>query len=467
MKSSLLKRSLIAGAVVATTVATFIPTISAASADVIAAGGSDTTENVMGSILGSLNSQSNPTYNVPVYSTNNFAVPGDSYCPDITFTRTIGSTPIPTPTAPGIASPNGSGAGRNALRDYVASTKRYSGGVEVTVAANGQTAYDAATPVTGCLDIARSSSFSSGSPASTTGQYYGFALDAVSWASPSTKAPTTLTVDQLKKIYNCTYTNWNQVGGTDGPIIRYYPQSSSGTRSFFQSNVIMGTNPTTFGGTEACPTLVVTDKNGDPLEENRGDKFPDADLEKIIIVYSVGQWSYQANNAANPSIDQRKSSGGVITQIKGINNSTFGKTGSGDNAANNASPLAWNSIDGRYQPNDLGWKNVDPDGPNGTSTYTGGYPVAEANDVKASGLAVTTVDFPGVRLVWNVLDTRSPSYSVARGLVGFNNIDGGSKSSLCSGGFKTTIAAFGFSPLPATANGTSNIAGSTCRRFLA
>ena len=116
MKSSLLKRSLIAGAVVATSVAAFIPTISAASATtVIAAGGSDTTENVMGSILSQLNTDSVPTYNIPVYSSNAFTVPADANCPSVTYSPQ-GATGL---TYPNQVAPNGSGAGRNLLRDFV------------------------------------------------------------------------------------------------------------------------------------------------------------------------------------------------------------------------------------------------------------------------------------------------------------------------------------------------------------
>jgi len=462
VKSSLLKRSLIAGAVVATSVATYIPMINAASADVIAAGGSDTTENVMGSILSQLNTDANPTYNIPVYSTSNFSVPGDSYCPDITFTRTIGSTPIPTPTAPAIAAPNGSGAGLNALRDYVASTKRYTGGSEVTVASNGQSAYDAATPVKGCVDIARSSGFTSGSPTATKGQYFAFALDAVSWASPSSLAPSTLTIDQLQKIYNCTYTDWSQVGGSAGPIQRYLPQSSSGTRKYFLSDVL-GNSTANTTDTVACPAIKVIDKDGNQFEENRGDRFPVADLEKAILPYSVGQWVYQANNSVNPSIDQRVSASGVTTMIKGINRSARGKSGNvaDDNIVNNSTAHVWNTIDGRYQLKDAGWQNVDPE------ADADGYPVTVSNTTKESGSSWDNVAYPGIRLVYNVLHTDSPSYNVARSLVGFNNITDGAKSTLCSGGFKTTISAYGFSPLTNTVNTGSNFAGSTCRRYLA
>ncbi len=451
MKSSLLKRSLIAGAVVATSVATYIPMISAASADVIAAGGSDTTENVMGSILSQLNTDANPTYNIPVYSASNFTVPADANCPSVTYypQSTTGLT------YPNQVAPNGSGAGRNLLRDYVASTRKFANGSEVTVAGQGQPAYDAATGVKGCLDIARSSSYGSASPAATKGQYFAFALDAVSWASPSTLAPSTLTLTQLSKIYDCTYTNWSQVGGTDGPIQRYLPQSGSGTRDYFVTDLLGLSKTFSFGTGDNCPAVKVLDKNGNGFEENRGDRIPDADLQKAILPFSAGQWSYQANNAANPSIDQRKSAGGVTTVIKGIDKHD------GDSQLWNSTPVAWNDIDGRYQLNDAGWATVD------TSTDAGGYPVIEGNTTQASGSAWNIVAYPGVRLVYNVLHTDSPSYSVARGLVGFNNVDSGVKSTLCSGGFKTTIAAYGFSPLTNTANGTSNIAGSTCRRYLA
>jgi len=463
VKSALLKRSLIAGAVAATSVASFIPMINTASADVITAAGSDTTENVMGSILSQLNTDANPTYNVPVYGTTNFSVPGDSYCPDNIFYRTIGDSPIPTPVAPGIASPNGSGAGRNALRDYVASTKRYTGGTEVL--SSNAVAYAAATPVKGCTDIARSSSFSSGSPAATKGQYFGFALDAVSWASPSSKAPAKLTLAQLQGIYNCTYTDWSQVGGSAGPIQRYLPPTTSGTRQFFQSDLLgLSTSYNSFTSVSgSCPTVTVYDKNNDPFEENRGDRIPDADLEKAILPYSAAQWVYQANNAANPSIDQRKSSGGTVTELKGIDRSPVGKgvANATDSVTNNTSHYAWNTIDGRYQLNDIGWSTVDP------TPDAAGYPVIVGNYPKEASKAYDTVDFPGVRIVFNVLHTDSPSYSIARGLVGFNNIEGGTKSRLCNGEFKSTIAAFGFSPLTSTSNSSSNVAGSTCRRYLA
>jgi phosphate transport system substrate-binding protein len=49
---------------------------------------------------------------------------------------------------------------------------------------------------------------------------------------------TELTTVQLEKIYNGTYTNWNQVGGTDATIITYGRQSTSGTYDFFRELVL-------------------------------------------------------------------------------------------------------------------------------------------------------------------------------------------------------------------------------------
>ena len=56
-----------------------------------------------------------------------------------------------------------------------------------------------------------------------TFQYYGFALDAVTWASPSLQAPATMTLQNLRDIYNCVITNWTQLpgGGRADPAVRY------------------------------------------------------------------------------------------------------------------------------------------------------------------------------------------------------------------------------------------------------
>lgn len=454
MKSTLLKRSLIAGAVVATSVATYIPMISAASADtVLTAAGSDTTENVMGNILSQTLPSGTTAYNIPVYSTTDVTVPGDAYCPTTTFTRTIGATPIPSPVAPGIAIPNGSGAGRDALKNYIANVKKYTAGVEV---ASSDAGYASAIGVKGCVDIARSSSYSSSSPG-TGGEFYAFALDAVTWATTSQLAPSTLTPADLLKIFNCTYTDWSEVGGSAGPIQRYLPPDTSGTKSFFQSDVLGTFDATTKGPSDNanCPAVKRIDKNGDPFEENRGDKIPSADFQKAIFPYSAGQWVYQANNAANPTIDQRQVPGsGFYARLGGINNATTGSK------LNNANDVAWNTVDSKWQLNDAGLSVVQ-------SGAVGGYPVVEGNTTKyTSGATYATVANRGIRYVYNVISTNSPSYDAAAAVVGFDNSSGGAKSPLCSGTYLTNIASYGFSPLPSSVNANFNIAGSTCRKFI-
>lgn len=47
-----------------------------------------------------------------------------------------------------------------------------------------------------------------------------------------------VTMDQLKKMYTGTYTNWNEVGGLDEPIVLLSRENSSGTYVFFQEHVL-------------------------------------------------------------------------------------------------------------------------------------------------------------------------------------------------------------------------------------
>ncbi|MCK9307773.1 MAG: phosphate ABC transporter substrate-binding protein [Methanoculleus sp.] len=47
-----------------------------------------------------------------------------------------------------------------------------------------------------------------------------------------------LTLDQVRGIYNGTYTTWSQVGGSDQPIVVVGRDSASGTREFFSEFVL-------------------------------------------------------------------------------------------------------------------------------------------------------------------------------------------------------------------------------------
>ena len=55
-----------------------------------------------------------------------------------------------------------------------------------------------------------------------------------------------LTLNQVRGIYNGTYTNWNQVGGQDQAIVVVGRDSASGTREYFSESVMMRDNFTKF-----------------------------------------------------------------------------------------------------------------------------------------------------------------------------------------------------------------------------
>lgn len=112
-----------------------------------------------------------------------------------------------------IARPNGSGAGKALL---------YGAGNNTDI------------------DFARSSSAQSTAETQAGLQSFPFALDtlvmAVSNNVPS-HAPTSLTEAQIVGIYKGDIKNWSEVGGTAGVIKPMIPQSGSGTRSFFTSQL--------------------------------------------------------------------------------------------------------------------------------------------------------------------------------------------------------------------------------------
>jgi ABC-type phosphate transport system substrate-binding protein len=103
----------------------------------------------------------------------------------------------------------------------------------------------------------------------------------------TTHAPATLSTAQLKAIFTCTSTKWNQVGGTSTATIKpFLPQSGSGTRAFFL---------TAIGVTDAQVGSCVTQG----VQENQG---TDARLKNIdaIAPYSVAKFIAQKFHSALP-----------------------------------------------------------------------------------------------------------------------------------------------------------------------
>jgi phosphate transport system substrate-binding protein len=370
--------------------------------DVIAFAGSDTTQDVVGGLVANYNAD--PNYNedpdipgvdkdsldnILSVETNPNVVAGDEHCGSLTYHTPAGAGEV--------LAPNGSSAGRDALKASV-------------LAGNG------------CVDVARSSAgprpVGTGAgqdPASF--EYYAFALDAVGYSTASTAAPAAgLTLAQLQGIYNCTFTNWNQVGGANQAIERYWPQAGSGTRAFFQSDVL-GFDPTLFSG-GSCPAVQLAQENQGVTIANNGDQ------QSGIQPFSGANWVAMARGTIVP--DQR--AGQVIGTLNG-KNIIFGSGAS--------SQLATPAVTG------------DP-----------AAPVQESN----VRLVNNPPAYPGVRFVFNVIDDTSASYTSAIRYVGFNNANSGSTSPLCSGGKASIVTNFGFGNLDKTV-GPHNLAGSACRLY--
>jgi phosphate transport system substrate-binding protein len=342
--------------------------------DELAVVGSDTTQDVMGSYTTVWNGlRTNASLrNIPAFGGGTQTVPGDS------VTSCGAQTYAVAPTAPGtgqIVAPNGSSAGLAALKASVAAGD-------------------------GCVDIARSSRGRDVTKDLATTEFYAFATDSVTWAAFPGKAPASknLTLAQLKGIYDCTFTNWNQVGGTNQAIQRYLPQAGSGTRSFF-TGTVLGFDPTAAGFVTVNPCPAVNQS----LPENNGSVFTAAAKPGAIIPHSVGQWIAQGNGTVSP--DNRN---GVFV----------GKIGGVAVTSGTAPSLA---------------------------------PTAAAFTVPNPTATPPVAGFIGARYVYNVIDTTSPQYLAARGAVGYTPFGGSAGvSKLCTpgaAGFGSTISSFGFRPL--------------------
>ena len=208
---------------------TFTPALN----DVIGVG-SDTSQNALFRLANAYNAQSP----APANRLATFAA--------------LGGGQIPLPSAP-VNRPNGSGAGKALL---------YGAGNNTDV------------------DFARSSSALNSNEVAANLQAFPFALDtlklAVSNQVPS-NAPTTITPAQMVQIYDGTVTDWSAIGGTAGTIKPMIPQSGSGTRSFFVSQLTAanGGNPVTLAASvsevqEHDPAPIQGDANAvAPFSEGR------------------------------------------------------------------------------------------------------------------------------------------------------------------------------------------------------
>ncbi len=484
MRRSLVRRAVGVGLALAVS-APLVLSATAAGADTITAGGSDTTQDVMDALaptLGIVNVKVPPNQLTPI------TVPGDAYCNTITYkgngTNTLGAIAGDGTVNP----PFGSGQGKTALTNSVAKSFP------------NNTFYPSGITFGGCIDIARSSSAVGSSPAQFEG--YAFALDAVGWGSPSLLAPPSMSLQQLRDIYACNVNDWSEVGGRPGPIVRVLPQSGSGTRDFFLVNVLGQTAayipPLSGTGGHTCSAHV--DAN---IEENNGQALltasTRADNQKYILPYSAGKWVYQANNSGNPTLEKR---GGVrpgglvnndaVTGVPGapaawamrwvgsqwrLNDATiidgrsvpsvtadaaFDTTLTGPAGSFTAADIG-RTVAGAYVNDGTVITAVNGDG--SVATITPGtkattafspYPSTQTLTVGWSVISEfnphvdtpSNIKYPGVRYVYNILHSDSPSYTQARDAIGFADAPGGTVSLLCNGSSAGTINSNGFLALP-------------------
>ena len=165
--------------------------------------------------------------------------------------------------------PNGSGAGRQALR----ASEGESGGV-----------FQGAN-VLGCVDFARSSAYGGTSP-STTGNYtyITMGVDAMTYTiNQNSDLPETMTNVQLQRIFKCLT---NNINGT--PVKPLLIQSGSGSRSFWLTKMSMTETEIANGDYPCLESLNNT------IQEHDGRVL--AGHNDYVLPFSVGQFIAQGNN---------------------------------------------------------------------------------------------------------------------------------------------------------------------------
>jgi ABC-type phosphate transport system substrate-binding protein len=310
----------------------------------------------------------------------------------------------------------------------------------------------AASSRQGCLGIDRSSAPPGGSGPGLADdanlQYFAFALDAVaplvgSDSGATAAKPLDLTLAQIKAVYGCTVTRWNQLGATStAPIVRYWPQAGSAESSVYKA--ILGFDPTTLTTTDHCHNNL----DGSYLvTENAEDQIvADGNRATAFALYSPGAFATQWDHPSQYGTAKTNTVAGE-PNTKGNWSPKLTLASVQDLAGSAFHPFVdFTAGKGR------GSEAVD------TTT------VAETNEWY-SHLGSTTI-VPGVFYLYNVVDAALPTYPVALGLVGFDNTTGATPSGLCAGHDASAITAAGFVPLGTSGGPTgSDIVGSTCRVF--
>jgi ABC-type phosphate transport system substrate-binding protein len=278
-----IRLALVAGAAVAAMIAAAIPagaipntgpTILTGSENSLAGVGSDTSYWMMQGISPQYNVNTTKNlqgdYVTQVPPVNTAPFPAGAYVPADPITGAFTWTSLSTTGGPcggGSTPPNGSSAGITCL--------------------NADT--------TGAVDFARSSRGPKTGETSTL-EFWAYAIGAVTWVRfPGTHSPTSLTPTQLINIYTCSpsthapiISDWHQVNSSApvGSIIKKYaPQTSSGTYSFFNSNVLNGN--TIDANCDAAHSSTF-------LEEHDARGVTPANFSNAIYAYDYARWTAQS-----------------------------------------------------------------------------------------------------------------------------------------------------------------------------
>ena len=201
-------------------------------------------------------------------------------------------------TKPGctLARPNGANAGLSAIKLDQMST---------------------VDPNAYCIDYVRASRAKATNGTENMLTFYALGKDAVTWVGVSNAyAPTTpLSLAQLKGIFECSITDWSQVGGQAGAIHLYLPPTTAATRSFFLG--IIGSSDTAVQA--GCGS------NFTPTQQNDGTRL-NADPQAIVM-YGTSKYASQFNGAPG-SPDNRGGTilGQVNDTIKPLVNQTVNGT---------------------------------------------------------------------------------------------------------------------------------------------
>jgi PBP superfamily domain len=272
----------------------------------------------------------------------------------------------------------------------------------------------AVTRSSGAPDVVRTTAGPSGDNAGARDgrlRYFAMALDAVTWATTSPRAPKSMTLEQLRDVFACRITNWAQLpGGHAGRIQRVMPPAGSGTAIEFTR--LLGGVPPFATGRVADPAAYGPQDRGCPavltMKENRGTSPTFADRRtaaRSIFPYSAGTWVRQAADAVGRRRDARgRVRLGAIVH-HGVEQLPVRDDGSGP----------------QLDPTVV--REPDPTG------------------------AHTT--FPGAYYLYNAVSSGSPRYGSTVAVVGFDPADptGEASSPLCKGAERSAIVSAGFLPL--------------------